>query len=266
MFGTRRGVVALAGAALVLGVLAIVVLVSAGRSAPRAARQARVASDQRLTAQEIGRRYRRAVVEIVAAVPGGLATGSRPDGSRVRSRGLGFAISGDGLILTSAALVDHNGHIAKTAEVTFRTAAGTTKRAVGAIACVDPVTGLAVIRVSRAAISGLEPLPMGDSSGLRAGEAVVALGVPPAAPALAAGSVTATNLALPATYGVTVSGALFTTASVGRLGSGAPLLDMSGRVIAVMEQPNVQGSGSAALWSAAPINGAAHVISDANNA
>ena len=263
MFGTRRGVVALAGAALVLGVLAIVVLVSAGRSAPRAARQARVASDQRLTAQEIGRRYRRAVVEIVAAVPGGLATGSRPDGGRVRSRGLGFAISGDGLILTSAALVDHNGHIAKTAEVTFRTAAGTTKRAVGAIACVDPVTGLAVIRVSRAAISGLEPLPMGDSSGLRAGEAVVALGVPPA---LAAGSVTATNLALPASYGVTVSGALFTTASVGRLGSGAPLLDMSGRVIAVMEQPNVQGSGSAALWSAAPINGAAHVISDANNA
>jgi len=35
-------------------------------------------------------------------------------------------------------------------------------------------------------------------------------------------------------------------------------------VIGVMEQPGAQGGGSAELWSAAPINGAAHVISDAN--
>jgi S1-C subfamily serine protease len=265
---TTRGVTALARAALIaLGVLTIVALVAAGRSAPRAARHVRVANDQRLTVQEIGRRYRRGVVEIVAMVPAGRTTGRRLDGSRAQSRGLGFAISGDGLILTSAALVDHNGRIAKTAQVTFRTAAGKTRRVVGAIACVDPVVGLAVIRVDPAQISGLEPLPMGDSSGLRAGDAVVALGAPPASPdspALAAGSVGLTSGDLPAAYGVTVSGALLTTASVGRRGSGAPLLDMSGRVIGVMEQPGAQGGGSAELWSAAPINGAAHVISDAN--
>jgi S1-C subfamily serine protease len=262
---TRRGVTALARAALIaLGVLTIVALVAAGRSAPRAARHVRVASDQRLTAQEIGRRSRRGVVEIVAVVPAGRATGRRLDGSRAQSRGLGFAISGDGLILTSAALVDHNGRIAKTAQVTFRTAAEKTRRVVGAIACVDPVVGLAVIRLDPARISGLEPLPMGDSSGLRAGDAVVALGAPPASPAFAAGSAGVTSGDLPAAYGVTVSGALLTTVSVGRRGSGAPLFDMSGRVIGVMEQPGAQGGGSAEFWSAAPINGAAHVISDAN--
>jgi hypothetical protein len=84
-----------------------------------------------------------------------------------------------------------------------------------------------------------------------------------AAAALAAGTVGATNLDLPATYGERVSGGLLADMGAGMRVPGAPLLDTSGRVIGVLER-RVRSGGSAELWLAAPIDGAAHVISDVN--
>jgi S1-C subfamily serine protease len=257
---------ALVVAALVaaLGLLAIAALALADRPTRHAASQTRVASDRSLTAQQIRQRYGRGVVEIVAAARAGPDADGR-GGRRAQPRGLGFAISGDGLILTSAALVDHNGQIAKTVGVVLRTGDAQTRRMVGAIACVDPLTGLAVIRIDPGGLGGLESLPMGDSSGLRPGQTVVALGSPLASPSLAAGTVIATGRDVPTTHGVAVSGAMITDLAAGRRDSGAPLLDASGRVVGVLEQPGARTAGGAqGLWSAAPIDGAAHVISDAN--
>jgi S1-C subfamily serine protease len=261
---SRRNLVVLVGAAL--GVAAVVLAVAGAasqRHGTQAAARNAVAPGGALTARQIYQRYERGVVEIVGVAPS--AQGSdRLVESGPRARGLGFAVSGDGLTLTSAQLVDHNGRIAKTVKVVFKVGATQTRQVVGAIVCVDAARDLAVVRVDPAQVGGLVALPMGDSNGLRAGEALVALGDPLASsPSFTTAIVSATRRQVRATSGVPLQAAVLTAVSLGGGDSGGPLIDRNGRVIAVIDRAGATAGGPNGPVPAVPINVAAHVISDA---
>ncbi|MGZ4199008.1 MAG: S1C family serine protease [Thermoleophilia bacterium] len=261
---SKRNLVVLAGAALVV---VVVVLAVAGAGSHR--QGARGVSDNTqvsagdLTAAQIYQRYERGVVEVVGA--SGPAHGSyRLVAGARRTQGLGFAVSGDGLILTSAQLVDHNGRIAKTVKVVFRAGATQTRRVVGTVVCVDAAHDLAVVRVDPAQVGALVPLPMGDSNGLRAGQTVIALGDPLAAtPSLATTTVSATGREVRAASGAPLEAFVLSAVSLGSGDSGAPLIDLHGQVIAVVDQVGATAGGAGGAVSAVPIDVAARVIADA---
>ncbi len=255
-------VVALVGAVLVLvlGGLGVARGISHRHVAtPHATRSATAGAV--LTAEQVYRRFGQGVVQVIAVAPA--ATGAtRAVDNGAGPRGLGFAVSST-LILTSARLVDQNGSIAKTATVIFKSGAGRERRTVGAIVCVDATLDLAVIRVDAAQTAGLAALPMGDSSGLRAGQSLTALGDPlAAAPAPAALVVTAPRRLLRATSGVALQAIVLSGPSLTGQ-SGAPLFDVSGRVLAVVDATRAPAGDPRGVGTAVPINDAAHVIADA---
>lgn len=270
---TRKLIVAaLVGAALVLvlGGLGVARALSHRQvAAPRVAGDA-AASGAALTAEQVYRRYGQGVVQVIAvrsaaagaarAATAARAAGAVDNGSG--PRGLGFAVSHT-LILTSARLVDRNGSIAKTATVIFTPGAGRERRTVGTVVCVDAALDLAVIRVDATQAAGLVALPMGDSSGLRAGQRLTALGDPLAAsPGPATLVVAASRRALRATSGVALQ-AIVLTGLPSASRSGAPLFDASGRVLAVVDRVGPTPGDPHSVATAVPVNDAARVIADA---
>jgi S1-C subfamily serine protease len=255
--------VTLVGAALVLvlGGLGVARSISHRHvAAPRASRST-APTGAVLTVAQVYQRYGQGVVEVIAVTPA--ATGAtRAVDNGAGPRGLGFAVSST-LILTSARLVDQNGSIAKTATVIAKTAGGQERRTVGAIVCVDAALDLAVIRVDAAQTGGLVAVPMGDSSGLRAGQSLTALSDPLAAsPTPATLVVTAPRRLLRPTSGVALQAIVLSGPSLAGL-SGAPLFDAAGRVLAVVDDTGASAGDPRSVATAVPINDAAHVIADA---
>ena len=263
MVATRKLIVpALVGAALLIALAGWAVArgVSGHRGTPTASRVA-AAPAALLTAEQVYQRYGQGVVEVIGASAAG-AGGTRAIDNGNGARGLGFAVS-RALILTSARLVDRHGSIDKTATVIFRAGGAQTRRVVGAIVCVDATLDLAVIRVDPARATGLVVLPMGDSSALRAGQSLTALGDPLAAsPTLAGFTVSAPRRALRATSGATMQAVVLAGDPLAGSQSGAPLFDASGRVLAVVDVVGPAAGGPGSVGSAVPINDAAHVIAD----
>jgi putative serine protease PepD len=255
-------VVALVGAALVLvlGGLGVARGISHRHVATPHATRSVTTAGAVLTAEQVSQRYGQGVVQVIAVTPA--TGGAHAVDNGAGPRGLGFAVSST-LILTSARLVDQNGNIAKTATVIFKSAAGRERRTIGAIVCVDAALDLAVIRVDAAQVPGLVILPMGDSSGLRAGQSLTALGDPLAAsPAPATLVVTTPRRLVRATNGVGLQAIVLSGASLDRQ-SGAPLFDSSGRVLAVVDGTGAPAGDPRGVGTAVPINDAAHVIADA---
>ncbi|XP_037796068.1 serine protease HTRA2, mitochondrial-like [Penaeus monodon] len=86
------------------------------------------------------------------------------------SNGSGFIVSEDGLILTNAHVVSN---FPKSVEIKVRLIDGREYSAV--VEEIDTVSDLALLRIN---CTGLVPLKLGDSSGVRPGEFVAALGCP----------------------------------------------------------------------------------------
>ncbi len=259
----RKLIVPALGSGVLL--VAFACLMAACGSSPQPAAQAGARASSSpgavLTAEQVSQRYGQGVVQVIAVAPA--ATGAtRAVDNGAGPRGLGFAVSST-LILTSARLVDQNGSITKTATVIAKTAGGQERRTVGAIVCVDAALDLAVIRVDAAQTAGLVVLPMGDSSALRAGQSLTALGDPLAAsPTPATLVVTAPRRLVRATSGVTLQAIVLSGPSLAGL-SGAPLFDAAGRVLAVVDGAGAPAGDPRGAGTAVPINDAAHVIADA---
>ena len=96
--------------------------------------------------------------------------GPEQPGPQDASLGSGVIVGADGLILTSAHVVDGADRV----EITLHDG----REVDGTVAGTDPRSDLAVVRIDKKDANGLVALPMGDSTKLRLGEVVLAIGNP----------------------------------------------------------------------------------------
>ncbi|MFJ5278027.1 S1C family serine protease [Streptomyces parvulus] len=166
-------------------------------------------------------------------------------GSESAGTGTGFVLDDRGHILTNNHVVDPAGD---GGEITVTFNSGDTAEAT--VVGRDSGYDLAVVRVK--GVSGLTPMPLGNSDNVRVGDLVVAIG----APFDLAGTVTSGIISAkerPITAGgeegdasdVSYVDALQTDAPINPGNSGGPLLDSRGRAIGINSAIRSAGGGSA---------------------
>jgi serine protease Do len=96
-------------------------------------------------------------------------TPQRPQAQRAHSLGSGVIVSKEGIVLT-------NNHVVERAE-DIQVVLSDGKEFSAEVVGTDPQSDLAVVRL-KGDLSGLQPLPIGDSSSLRLGDMVLAIGNP----------------------------------------------------------------------------------------
>ncbi len=146
-----------------------------------------------------------------------------------------------------------NHHVVEgVSEVAVRLESGDARRAtvVGAA----PDYDLAVLKLSIPPV-GLQPIPIGTSTNLQVGQAVLAIGNPfGLSRTLTSGIVSALDRRLPTDTGREIAGVIQTDAAINPGNSGGPLLDSAGRLIGV-NTAIVSGSGSSAgIGFAVPVD------------
>jgi S1-C subfamily serine protease len=182
---------------------------------------------ERFSAAEIYDRVAPSVVSISARTvqPGATAFQADTGNELGVSSGSGFVLDEDGRILTNAHIVSGVTAI----EVTFPDTRIVPAQVVGK----DEETDLAVLRVSTDGLD-LRPLELGDSSGLRMGDRVVAVGNPTGVQTAGTGRVVASDrrVEVPGA-GYVIDGLLETDAVFQPASSGGPLLGADGRVVGI---------------------------------
>jgi S1-C subfamily serine protease len=179
------------------------------------------------------------VVTIKSVISGGAESGASPFGAEPEqgestATGSGFIVDQEGTVVTAAHVVDE----ASAVKVILQD--GTVRSA--EVLGVDDATDVAVIRFDPEGIE-LQPLELGDSSSLKVGAAVAAIGAPfEYAWSFSTGIVSGLDRTIEAPNGFTVSHAIQTDAAVNPGNSGGPLLDSGGDVIGVVDQIATDGS------------------------
>ncbi|EST23390.1 hypothetical protein N566_25750, partial [Streptomycetaceae bacterium MP113-05] len=217
------------------------------------------------------------VASIAGAVLPGVVT-LHVSGPGGQGTGTGFVLDERGHILTNHHVVEPGDGGDGSGRVQVRFNGGQTAEAevVGKDAGYD----LAVVRVD--GVSGLHPLPLGNSASVRVGDPVVAVGAPyDLEGTVTTGIVSAKERPVTAGGGtegghVSYVNALQTDASINPGNSGGPLVDAEGRVIGINSAirsadespyglPGDAGSGSIGLGFAIPVNQAKRVAEELIN-
>lgn len=202
--------------------------------------------------------YSQAVVTAVERVgPAVVSVGlARPAPDRLKRRGMselrgagsGVVIAPDGYILTNSHVVDQAARI----NVNLQDGREFPATVVGD----DPHTDLALIRVPA---GGLPTADLGDSSRLRVGQLVIAIGNPLGFQAtVTAGVISALGRTLRAQTGRLIASVLQTDAALNPGNSGGPLVDFRGEVVGIN---TAVIAGSQGISFAIPVNTAKWVAS-----
>jgi S1-C subfamily serine protease len=187
---------------------------------------------------------RDAVVEItVAGVPEATPFGDEP---QQRGQGSGFVYDTKGHVVTNAHVVDNG----ETFTVTMRDGSRYDATLVGS----DPSTDLAVIKMNAPATK-LKPLRLGDSSSLRVGDTVIAIGSPfGLEQTVTTGIVSALGREMMAPNDFAIDDTIQTDAAINHGNSGGPLLNLRGDVIGVNAQIRSESGGNDGVGFAIPSN------------
>jgi S1-C subfamily serine protease len=169
--------------------------------------------------------------------------------------GSGFVVDEDGTIVTNAHVVDG----AEEVTVSFEEGGDSIDADVKGV---DPDTDLAVLKIDPGEVEDLTVLPLGDSSELRVGDPVVAIGNPFGLQrTVTTGIVSALQRQIDAPSGFSISNVIQTDASINPGNSGGPLLDARGRVIGINSQiATGGGQGSVGIGFAVPVNTAKDLL------
>ena len=177
-----------------------------------------------------------------------------PDQQPGEATGSGFVLNQNGYIATNAHVVSG----AKDIQVSFGKGNPVQAKVVGK----DLSTDLAVIKVDPSKVK-LTPLALGDSSSLRVGDPVVAIGNPFGFDdTVTTGIVSALGREIQAPNNFSIDHTIQTDAAINPGNSGGPLLDQQGRVIGINSQIATGGAskGSVGIGFAIPINLAKQVL------
>jgi len=178
--------------------------------------------------------------------------------------------AGTGMILTSTGEVLTNNHVVEGATSISVTIAGRSGTYTAQVEGVDPTADVALIKVK--GVSGLPTVSLRDSSTLRVGESVAAIGNAlgqGGTPTLTQGEITALDQTITASdFGAgaeQLTGMIETSASIQPGDSGGALVDSSGRVVGMITAGQVQRTrfqfSSGGLGYAVPTNAASSVVS-----
>lgn len=162
--------------------------------------------------------------------------------------GSGFEVEGAGMIVTSWHVV------AGATKITVSLGLGRIVEA--SVVDKDPSQDLAVLRIPAVGLT-LRPIPLGDSSKMRAGDPVLAIGNPfGLVRTLTTGVISALGRQIESPNGRTISGVLQTDTPINPGSSGGPLLNEDGQVIGIDSQIETSGGhgGNLGIAFAIPID------------
>ncbi|MFG0328583.1 MAG: S1C family serine protease [Phycisphaerales bacterium] len=167
--------------------------------------------------------------------------------------------SGTGLIWDDAGHIVTNYHVAANAdELVVTLADQASYRA--AVVGFSPSQDLAVLRVT-APVAKIVPLPIGESSDLRVGQSVFAIGSPfGLQQTLTTGIVSALNRSVPTEDGNLLEGMIQTDAAINPGNSGGPLLDSAGRLIGVNTVISSPSGANAGVGFAIPVDAVNEIV------
>jgi S1-C subfamily serine protease len=187
------------------------------------------------------------VVTIAAVFPDAEAGGS------------GFVVSNDGLILTNAHVVTNSAETGvqpqdvKPAEHVY-VRFSDDDQVDATIVGYDLFADVAVLRVTDPNVK-LVPVPLGNSSKVKVGEPVAAIGSPfLEAGSLSVGVVSAINRSLASGTAFQIPGAIQTDAAINHGNSGGPLFNAAGEVIGINAQIQSTSGGGEGVGFAVPID------------
>jgi S1-C subfamily serine protease len=176
---------------------------------------------------------------------GGIATGS------------GFVIDTEGHILTNNHVVDG------ATKIEVKLGSSNTNHTAEVVGT-DPASDIALLKVEAPA-DQLDPLALGDSSKVRVGDPVVAIGNPFGLDrTVTSGIVSALQRQIQAPNGFSISHVIQTDAAINPGNSGGPLIDSAGNVIGINSQIETGGgsNGNVGIGFAIPIDTAREVANE----
>jgi len=169
-----------------------------------------------------------AVVEIDVTTGGAGLHGFSQGG-----QGSGFVVDTAGDILTNNHVVDG----ATTVQVVFNDG----KTASATVLGKDAADDLAIVKVDGSAVSGIKPLVLADSAGVKPGQTAIAIGSPYGLNnSIAVGVISGLNRSV---QGSSLTGMIQTDANIQPGNSGGPLLNSTGEVIGINTAFEGQGTG-----------------------